>query len=121
MIPGQAAGRQNTMGMWVELQSLVPGVQHGEEADLRSQMTRIAGYLEECLRAGMKQQVEGHLLVLQSQRRQFTRQSEDGVHVSCGQQFPLPRTEPAQAGVALALGAMPVAARVIRDGDVAAV
>jgi hypothetical protein len=59
----------------------------------------------------MKQQVEDNLLVLQSQRRQFTRKSEDGVHVSCGQQFPLPRSEPAQAGVALALGAMPVAAR----------
>ena len=98
------------MGMRVKLQSLVPGVQHGEEADLRSQMARIAGYLEERLRAGMKQQVENHLLVLQSQRRQFARQSKDGVHVSCGQQFPLPRREPAQAGVALALGAMPVAA-----------
>jgi hypothetical protein len=61
------------MSMRVKLQSLVPGVQHGEEADLRSQMARIAGYLEERLRAGMKQQVEDNLLVLQSQRRQFTR------------------------------------------------
>ena len=98
MIRGQAAGRQNTMDMRVKLQSLVPGVQHAEEADLRSQMARIAGYLEQRLRAGMKQQVENDLLVLQSQRRQFARQSEDGMHVACGQQFPLPAPRASAGG-----------------------
>ena len=97
----------------MKLQSLIPGVQDAEEADLRAQMTWVAGHLEQRLGAGLKQQVEDHLLVLQRQWRQFTRQSEDGVHVACGQKFPFPRREPAQAGVALAPRAMPIATRVI--------
>ena len=34
---------------------------------------------------------------------QFTRHCEHSMHVARGQQFPLPRLEPAQSGVALAL------------------
>ena len=73
-------------------------------------MHTVAGHFEQRLRAGLKQQVEDHLLVLQRQGRQFTWQSEDGVDVPCGQKFPFPRRQPAQAGVALAPRAMPIAA-----------
>ena len=43
------------------------------------------------------------------------------MHVAGGQQLPLPSLKPAQAGVALAPWAMPVTARVIRDGSMSAV
>ena len=69
----------------------------------------------------MKQQVVDQPFVLQCERSQFPRQGEDDVHIAGGQQLPFPRLEPAQAGVALALGAMPVAARVVRDGSMSAV
>ena len=43
------------------------------------------------------------------------------MYVASGQQLPFTLLEPAQAGVALASWAMPVAARVIGDGSVSAV
>ena len=69
----------------------------------------------------MKQQVVDQPFVLQCERSQFPRQGEDDVHVAGGQQLPFPRLEPAQAGVALAPWAMPVATRVVRDGRMSAV
>ena len=121
MIWSQAACRQDTVNMRVEQQSLIPGMQHAEEADLGSEMAWIAGHLEQCLGTCMEQQVKDELLVLQCNRSQFAWQREYSVHVARGQQFCFPRLEPAQAGVALALRAMPIATRVVRDGDVAAV
>jgi hypothetical protein len=52
--------------MRVKLQTLIPGVQDAEEADLRSQMTWVAGHFEQRLCTGLKQQVEDYLPVLQS-------------------------------------------------------
>jgi hypothetical protein len=74
-------------------------------------MTWVACHLQQRLRTGVKQQVEDHLLVLQSHWRQSTRQGEYRVDVASGQEFPFPRREPAQAGVALAPRTMPVATR----------
>src|SRR3954454_14517204 len=79
----EPAGSQDTVSMRMKLQSLIPGVQDAEEADLRPQMTWVAGHFEQRLRTGLKQQVEDHLLVLQSYWRQFTWHSKDGVHVPC--------------------------------------
>ena len=59
--------------MRVELQALIPRVQHTEETDLGSEMARIAGDLQQRLSAGAKQQVEDDLLVLECYRRQFAR------------------------------------------------
>ena len=109
------------MSMRVELQSLIPRVQDAEEADLRAQITRFAGHLQQRLRTGVKQQVEDYLFVLQRQWRQFTWHREDGVYVARGQEFSLPRREPSQPGIALAPRTMPIATRVERDGDAAAV
>src|SRR5712692_6305280 len=107
------------MGMM--LQSLIPGMEHAEEADLRAEVTRIAGDLQQSCSTGVKQQVIDQPFILQCERSQFPRQGEDDVHVAGGQQLSFPRLEPAQAGVALAPWAMPVAARVIRDGSMSAV
>ena len=88
-------------------------MQDAEEADLGSEVARIASDLEQRLGTGMEQQVENNLLVLQRQRREFARHREDSMHVARGQKFLFTRLEPAYAGVALTAGAMPVATRVI--------
>ena len=105
--PAAVVGSESTSGDYavnvrMMLQSLIPGMEHAEEADLGAQVTRIAGDLQEGLGAGVKQQVVDQLLVLQCERSEFPRECEDDVDIVSGQQFPLPCLEPAQAGVALA-------------------
>ena len=121
MIGSQSAGSHDAMDMGMEQQSLIPRVQHAEEGDLGAQMARVAGDFQQRFGAGMEQQVEDEFFVLQRYRSDFARQSEDRMHVACGQQFLFPRLKPAQVGVALTARAMPITARVIRDGDMAAV
>jgi hypothetical protein len=79
-------------------------MEHAEETDLGSKMPWIAGDLKQGLSAGVKEQVVDQPFVLQCERGQFPRQSEDGMDIASGQQFPFARLEPAQARVALALG-----------------
>jgi len=95
-------------------------MEHTEEADLRAKVTRIACDLEQRGSAGAEQQAVDQPLVLESKRSQFTREGEDGMDVASGQQLPFTLLEPADAGVALALRAVPVTARVIGDGSVSA-
>ena len=54
-------------------------------------------------------------LFCKCERGQFPRQSEHGMDIASGQQFPFARLEPAPARVALASWAMPVSARVVGD------
>ena len=82
------------------LQSLVPGMEHAEEADLGSKVPGIASDLQQSGSTGVKQQVVDQPFILQCQRSQFPRQGEDDVHVAGGQQLPFPRLKPALAGVA---------------------
>ena len=121
VIRSEAAGGQHAVDMGMMLQSLIPGMEHAEETDLRAEVTRIAGDLQQGGSTGAKQQVIDQPFILQCERSQFPWQGEDGVHVAGGQQLTLPRLEPAQAGVALTLGAVPVSARVVRDGSMSAV
>ena len=121
MIRSETAGGQHAVDMRMMLQSLVPGMEHAEEADLGSKVPGIACDLQQSFGAGVKQQVVDQSLVLQCERSKFPRECEDGMHVARGQQFAFPRLEPAQAGVALAPWAMAVSARVIRDGRMSAV
>src|SRR3989449_665536 len=107
--------------MRMMLQSLVPSMEHAEEADLRAEVTRIASDLQQSCSAGVKQQVIDQPFILQCERSEFPWQGEDDVHVAGGQQLPFPRLKPALAGIALASGAMPVATRVVRDGSMSAV
>ena len=51
----------------------------------------------------------------------FPWQGKDDVQVEGGQQLSFSRLEPAQAGVALTLRAVPVSARVVGDGSMSAV
>ena len=79
-------------------------------------MFGIGGDLQQGLRAGLKQQTVDLLFVLQGERRQLMRQSEDDVEVAHRQHFGLPLGDPAVAGRGLALGTMAIAAGVIGDG-----
>src|ERR1700675_143679 len=121
MIRSETAGGKHTVDMGMMLQSLVPGMEHAEEADLRAEVPGIARDLQQSFGGGAKQQVIDQPFILQRQRSEFPWQGEDDVHVAGGEQLPLPRLEPAQARVALTLGAVPVTARVVRDGSMSAV
>ena len=70
----EAAGGEYAVGMRMMLQPLVPGMEHAEEADLGSEVARIAGDLQQGGGAGVEQQVIDHELVLQSKRSEFARQ-----------------------------------------------
>src|SRR5260370_8108911 len=105
------------MGMMLEF--LVPGMQDAEESDLSAEMLGVSGDLEQRLGAEAEQQTIHHFLVLQGQRPQLVWERENHVGVWRGQQFGTARVEPAVARVALALGAMPVAARIVGAGAMA--
>ena len=116
MVRSESAGSKHTVNMGMMLQPLVPGMEHAEEADLCAKVLGIASDLKQGLSAGLKQQVINHLLVLQSERSKLVRQREDNMHVGRRQKLPFARLQPALACVALALGTVPVAARVVGDG-----
>ena len=75
----------------------------------------VAGYFEQGLSAGVKEQVVDEPFVLQCERSQFPRQREDGMYVASGQKLAFARFEPASARVALAPRAVPVSAGVVGD------
>ena len=118
VIGSETAGGEYAVDMRMKQQSLIPGMEHAEEADLRAEVPGIAGDLEQSLGTGMEQQVVDHLLVLQGEWGQFARQREDHMHIAGGQEFPFARLEPAQTRVGLASWTMPIAARVVGDGVV---
>ena len=119
VIRRETASRNDAVNMGMMLQFLVPGMQDAEESDFSAEMLGVSGDLDQRLGAEAEQQTIHHFLVLQGQRRQFVWERENDVGVRRGQQFGTARVEPAVAGVALALRAMPVAARIVGDGAMA--
>jgi hypothetical protein len=104
----------------VLLELLIPGMKNAEETDLRAEMPGIFGDFQKRLGARPEQQTVDDLFVLQGHWRQFVWQRENDMGIARGQQFGAPRVKPAVAGIALAPGAMPVSARIERDGLMAA-
>jgi hypothetical protein len=88
-------------------------VQDRKEADVSSQVARIAGYLEEGLRTGAEQEVIEDLLVLQRQWGELVRESEDHMDVGNRQKFVLTSHNPLVASPALTFWAMAIAATVV--------
>lgn len=109
------------MDMRVVFEFLVPGVQHAEEANVSSEVFWITSDFAQRLGAGAEQQSVDNALVLQCQWGEKMREGEDDVGVAGGQQFLLAICQPTLTCVALALWAMPVSARVVRDGAISAV
>jgi len=92
-----------------------------EETDLRAQVFRVDGSLQESCRARSKQQAIEKLLVVQDQGSEPVGKRKNQVHVRNVQEFLLAGSQPPPAGIAETPRAMPVAAAVIGDGhDMAA-
>ena len=124
--PARVVGREPTAGhhavdvrMWSEC--LSPGVQDGQEASLCAKMLRIGRDIEQRGSTGLKEQGKQLSLVLPYQRHKLMWDAEDEMIVVDRQQFLLPIPKPLVARSGLTLGAVPVAAGVIRDGLVPAV
>ena len=75
------------MDMGMKLEPLIPSVQNAEETDLGAEVLGIASHFEQSLGTGVEQEIVDHLFVLQSERRQFPRQSEHDMHVRGGEQL----------------------------------
>src|ERR1700676_1778610 len=104
------------MDMGREPELLIPGVQHGEEADFRAEVFRIASDFEKCFCTGAEQQIVDDSLVLQSQWSELRRKCEDHMDVARGEKFSLTCRDPAFPGRGLTLRAVSIAAAVVGDG-----
>ena len=120
VIRRQPSGGDYAVDMRMMLELLVPGVKDAEETDLRAEMPGIFRDFQKRLGAAPEQQAVDDLFVLQGQGRQFVRERENDVGIARGQQFGAARVKPAVACVTLTPRAMPVPARIIRDGLMAA-
>ena len=104
------------MDMRVKLELLVPGMQHGEEANFRSEVFRIASDFEKCFCTGAEQQIVDDFLVLQSQWSKLWWKCEDHMDVARREKFFLTCCNPAFPSSGLTLRAVPISAGVVRDG-----
>jgi hypothetical protein len=84
-------------------------------------MLWIGGDREQCLGRRAEQQIVDYRLVLVGKGGDLGRQGEDQVEVADRQQIGLAGSESVLRRRALALGTMPVAARVVSDPAVAAI
>jgi hypothetical protein len=73
------------MGMVLEF--LTPGMEYAEEADFGAEMEGIASHFEQRFSTGPEQKIVDDLLVLQGQRGEPTRKSEDDMDVGGRQEF----------------------------------
>ena len=120
MVASQTAGSSDAVNMGMMLQLLIPRMQNAEEADLGAEAPGVCGNFDERLCAAAEQQSVDHFFVLQGQWRQLVGKRKHDVSIGHGEQFGASRRQPAVARLALALRAVPVPARVIGDGSMAA-
>src|SRR5712664_4445545 len=104
------------MDMGMESKFLTPGVQHGEEAEFRADVSGVASDFEKSFRTGAEQQIVDDFLILQDQWRELRRKREDHMDVARREKFSLTCGDPAFAGRGLTLWAVSIAAGVVRDG-----
>src|SRR5258708_12545932 len=103
------------MNMRMNFEFLAPGMQHTEEANFRTEVSRIASHFEQGFRTGAEQKIVEDLLVLQDQWRQAAGECEDHVQVAGREKLALTRGDPAFPGSDLTLRAVPISAAVIPD------
>ena len=97
----------------MQRQVLSPGVEHGEEADGGAEQAWVGGGFEQGLSSGAEEDVVNLARVLKCQASDLRGQREHDVEIGHGQKFGFTLREPARASLGLALGAVPVPARVI--------
>src|SRR6202521_3423269 len=104
------------MDMGMEPELLIPGMQHGEEADLPAEVFRIASDFEKSFCTGAEQQIVDDFPVLQSQRSELRRKCEDHMDVARREKFSLTCDDPAFPGRGLTLRAVSIATGVVGNG-----
>ena len=102
------------------LEPLAPRVEHHQPADRGAQALRIRGDLQQRRRGRAKQQVVHDALVGEREARQRLRHREDDVDVADGQELLLAGRHPRVPRGGQTLGAVPIAAAVVREGRVRA-
>jgi hypothetical protein len=95
--------------------SLIPGMEYGEKPDVGSEPARVGGNSEQRFGDGTEEHAVDDTLILKSQLRNSLRQGEHHVAVRNGQQLGGLRGQPLVASCGLALGTVPIPARVVRD------
>jgi hypothetical protein len=101
-------------------QLLPPGVQHGEEADLGTEVLGIGGDRTQGLRGRAEQDVVDGCLVVIGDRRDRLRHGEHDVEIRRVQQLGTAALQPGRLGQGLALRAVTIAAGVVCNTLVAA-
>ena len=95
------------------MQVLAPSVEHSEEADRSSEQSRIGGGLKQSSRRGAEQDGVNLSRILKRQATDLRRQGEHEVEIRDGQKLGFALRQPSGASLSLALGTVPVSARVI--------
>ena len=98
-----------------------PGVQHTEEADLRTEMLGVGGDGAQRLRRRPEQDIVHHGLVLERDDLDLCRHGEDDVEVGHVEQFRLTVLQPLGPCETLALRTVAVAARGVGHALMAAI
>src|SRR5215472_6633464 len=98
-----------------------PGVEHGGEPDACAEMLGIGRDRDQGLGSDFQQQVIDDRLILIGDVGDWSRQGEHDMEIGHRQEFGLAVGQPFLGSGGLALWAVPVAARVVRDAQVRAV
>src|SRR5271167_4168389 len=109
------------MNVRVMVKRLSPGMEHGEDAGLRTEVLRVRSDLAQSLGRRLEQDGIDHLLVLERDLRRQRRQGEHDMEVRYRQEFARACGKPLFPCRTLTLRAMPVAAGVVSDADGAAI
>jgi hypothetical protein len=123
--PAALVGRDSATGndaveMWMMMKVLSPGMQHCQKADPGAEVPWVGGDLQQGFRSGTEENAVNQPLVLERQRRDQLGQREDYVEVLDRQQLSRTLFEPSRSGLPVALWAMAIAARAVRDLSIAA-
>ena len=120
-IEGDPAAGHDHMDMRVMGKRRTPRVQHRGHADTGAEMLRIGGNGDQRLAGGLEQGVVDDGLIVVGDIPDERRHGEHHVIVRHVEELVLSGREPVPGRLALALGAMPVAARVVGNKLVGAV
>ena len=120
-VPRETAAWDDHVQMRMMGHRRAPGVKDGGEADAGAEMVRVCGNRRHRLRGRPEQEIVDGPLVLEGDCRDFGWQREDDVEVSDRQEVSLSCFQPITGRRTLAARAMPVAAGVVSDPQMAAV
>jgi hypothetical protein len=120
-ITGKSSAGNDNVKMGVVHQVLAPGVQDADKPDYCSKAFRIRSKFRQGFRNGFEQQSVEDFLIPEDKGIENVGNSEDDVEVRYGKEVFFPGFDPLLFLEELALGAVPVAAGVVRNHLVAAV